>query len=251
MESNPGPVEVEESQPISRLERVQRRGSVEPVKRLRSFSLDMRPIPLTWVIGLGGGAALVAMLGFRALLALPLFQSLVDPTLVQRIFWGLSFAVGSVVFLFVFTRLRRQRIEEMCCDGCHQPIHYRERVLGIRLSDESFDGLLDPSQSDVVKAFVAEDWSRLRAAEPLKDWFRDPALLVSIARCKNCRGSFILLGEMHGIHAATNSLLIGAESFLIEVEESSLRDLFEIARQSGWGKPGFFSPYLSVDPCEL
>jgi len=250
MESDPGPIEVEESPSISRLERVQRRGEVETVKRLRSFSLDTRSLSPNRVVGSAIGAGLVAMLCFRAFLALPSFQSFVNPILVQRIYWGLSFALGSVVFLLVFTRLKSQRIESMSCGGCHQPIRYRERVLGLRLSDDSFDRLLDPPQSEVVKAFVDEDWSKLRAADPLQDWSSDPALLVSIARCKNCRGACLLLGEMHGLHAATSSLITGANPFLLEVEESSLRDLLGIARQNGWGRPGFFSPDPSADPCE-
>jgi hypothetical protein len=121
------------------------------------------------------------------------------------------------------------------CKACKKYVPIIENMIGLPVSGEV---LVDPSNAEVIKKLASDDYSPLETAEPYasnEEWITRPAIQISLGRCDNCDGPFIMLVVLHGMDEARNIMAPpgGLHVDLREVDKASGTKLIKLARQRG------------------
>ncbi|MCX7109845.1 MAG: tetratricopeptide repeat protein [Proteobacteria bacterium] len=110
------------------------------------------------------------------------------------------------------------------CETCHKWVQIYSPMLGIPVTENV---LYERQESDIVKSLSNQDWSVLKTSERLPTWrIIQPAIRISLGRCKTCDGPFCVLGEIRG---QTNKGIILEGLFSIEINKNSALELLETA----------------------
>lgn len=148
--------------------------------------------------------------------------------------WVLALVLGGLAAALVVGFLIARSIMRIrpFCKACGKRVRIKERMIGLPVT---VDVLRDPLNAEVVKNVVGTDYSPLEVAEPYQgamEWNFRPALFISLGRCENCNGPFIMFVEAHGADEARN--VAHMETILHrEVDRESGNRLVEIARKNG------------------
>jgi len=111
------------------------------------------------------------------------------------------------------------------CKTCRKWVQIYSPMLGIPVTQNALSEL---QESDIVKSLFNLDWSVLKTSERLPTWtIIQPAIRISLGRCKTCDGPFCVLSEIRG--QTDREIIQGKRLFSIEIDKKSALELLETA----------------------
>lgn len=125
---------------------------------------------------------------------------------------------------FYMRLFSRKGVWSPFCEKCRKWVQIYSPMLGIPVTQNVLSEL---QESDIVTSLFNQDWSVLKNAERLPTWrIIQPAIRISLGRCKTCNGPFCVLGEIRG---QTDKEIILGGLFSIEINKNSALELLETA----------------------